>query len=57
MYFGLLASNMVQLILPWRFSFFGGDTNDITLLNSGTRYLLLCFLGLILVFSFLYELK
>jgi hypothetical protein len=56
-YWGLIVSNMVNLILPWRFSMGGGVRTFGSRVNLSAQLLIFFFFALLIVFSFLHELQ
>jgi hypothetical protein len=57
MYWGLLVSYMVQLILPWKYSLFGGFDNYPSMVNLAFQHFILILIPFLLVVSLLAEIK
>lgn len=57
-YWGVLLSNMINFIFPWRFNIFGGNCRNLVEKgNIAGQQLILFFLAMMIVFSFMEELK
>ena len=54
---GIIAANMLELLLPWRFSFFGGYRNFSSKVTIGSQYILLYFLPFLGIATFLGEIE
>jgi hypothetical protein len=56
-YWGLVVSNMVQLILPWKYIMSGGSYNFATKTNSAAFHAIYMLLLFLASFSFVMEIK
>jgi hypothetical protein len=56
-YWGFIVSNMVPLIISWKYSFFGEVTSFTSTINLVTQYILLLILAFLIFASFLLNFK
>lgn len=57
LYWGLIVSNIIPLLLTWKFIIKGGSNKFASTANLAAHYLLICFFTFLLIASLFHELK